>query len=92
VNVSKQLNISVFKRRGGLSVFRACLAGYEREYLHPWINFNKNTWVLLYNTADRLIGLNGLDLFRSFWGNAKKNFNKEIKKWAAGLFSSSKIH
>ncbi|MFO8000372.1 MAG: hypothetical protein R6U46_03950 [Marinilabilia sp.] len=26
-----------------------------------------------------LIGLNGLDLFVSFWGNAKKKNNKEIK-------------
>jgi len=35
-----------------------------------------------------LIGLNGLDLFGSFWGNAKKNINKENKNWAADLFSS----
>ena len=35
-----------------------------------------------------LIGLNGLDLFVSFWGNAKKKVNKEIKNWAADLFSS----
>jgi len=26
------------------------------------------------------IGLNGLDFFVSFWGNAKKKINREIKK------------
>jgi hypothetical protein len=36
-----------------------------------------------------LIGLNGLDLFGSFWGNAKKNNKKEIKNRAAEFFSSS---
>ncbi|MFO8001497.1 MAG: hypothetical protein R6U46_09645 [Marinilabilia sp.] len=34
-----------------------------------------------------MIGLNGLDLFVSFWGNAKKKINKEIKIWSADYFS-----
>ncbi|MFW6268058.1 MAG: hypothetical protein ACOC1E_02870, partial [Marinilabiliaceae bacterium] len=34
-----------------------------------------------------MIGLNGLDLFVSFWGNAKKKINEEIKNWSADILS-----
>jgi hypothetical protein len=34
------------------------------------------------------IGLNGLYFFVSFWSNAKKKNNKEIKNWSADFFSS----
>jgi len=33
------------------------------------------------------IGLNGLDFFVSFWGNAKKKINREIKNRSADFFS-----
>jgi hypothetical protein len=37
------------------------------------------------------IGLNGLDLFGYFWGDAKKNKKKEIKNKGADFFNRGKL-